>query len=35
MAELAMNLDELMPIDEMRRRYPFRGDERGDAAAKR
>ena len=27
LAQLAMNLDQLMPFDEMRRRYDFRGDD--------
>src|SRR5262245_29836931 len=27
LAQLAMNLDQLMPLDEMRRRYDFRGDD--------
>src|SRR5439155_5688575 len=27
LAQLAMNLDELAPLDELRRRYAFRGDE--------
>ena len=27
MAQLAMNLDELMPMDDLRRRYRFRGDD--------
>src|SRR5262250_1304590 len=27
LAQLAMNLDQLMPLDEMRRRYDFKGDD--------
>src|SRR5438034_870384 len=27
LAQLAMNLDQLMPLDELRRRYDFRGDD--------